>query len=220
VNTDRRAVAIVGAAWLVGAVPFSQIVARWKRGVDLRTVGSGTVSGTALHEVAGFGPLAGAGVFEVAKGAVGPALARGRPLVAAAAAGAAVAGHNWSPFLGGAGGRGISPAVGALLVDAPAGAGLLLGGMVVGRLLGETALGSFAADLVLVPVVARVHGRRAGLVAGAVLVPMVVKRLAGNRPPPRMGRWRVLGYRLLLDRDERGRARHSGGHWESAVATA
>jgi len=193
---------VVGAGWLAGAVPFSQVAARVTRGVDLRDVGNGTVSGTALHEVAGFGPLAVAGVFEVGKGAVGPLLAGERKRLAALAGGVAVAGHDWSPLLGGAGGRGISPAVGALLVQAPAGAALLLGGMAVGKLLGETAVGSLVVDVVLVPVVAKVHGRDAGWAAAAVLAPMIVKRLAGNRPPPREGRARVLLHRLLFDRDD------------------
>ena len=63
--------------------------------VDLRDVGTGTVSGTALYHVAGFGPLALAGVCDVAKGAVGPLLAGSdRPELAAVAGGVAVAGHN------------------------------------------------------------------------------------------------------------------------------
>src|SRR2546422_10651684 len=110
----RRAAA-VPAAYLAGSVPFSNIMARRTRGVDLREVGSGTVSGTSLYRVAGFGPLALAGVLEIAKGAVGPALAgRDRPVLAAAAAGARGAGHAWLLFLQGAGGRGIPPARGAV----------------------------------------------------------------------------------------------------------
>lgn len=196
--------AVTALAWLAGSVPFSQIAAKVTADTDLRTIGTGTVSGTALHEVAGFGPLAVAGVCELAKGAFGPALAgRDRPMVAAIAAGAAVAGHDWSPFLQGAGGRGISPAAGALLVVAPAGTAVLLGGMAAGRLLGETALGSLAADVLLVPVVARVHGRAAAWAAAAVLVPMIVKRIAGNRRPSGPDRWRTIVNRLLYDRDER-----------------
>src|SRR5436190_710092 len=76
-----------------------------------------------------------------------------RPARQAAASGAAVAGHNWSPFLGGAGGRGITAAIGAMGATAPAGSAVLLGGMTLGRIGGETAIGSLAADLLLVPVV-------------------------------------------------------------------
>ena len=198
----RHPVVVLVAAFLAGAVPFSNLVARRRRGVDLRKVGSGTVSGTSLYEVAGFGSLALAGVCDVAKGAVGPLLAgRSRPRLQALAAGAAVAGHNWSPFLRGAGGRGISPALGALAASAPAGTVMLLGGMVGGRFAGETAIGSLCADVALVPIVRRVHGREGAWAGAAVLAPMMAKRLAGNAAVPRRHPWRVYLTRLLLDRD-------------------
>ncbi|MGH9105303.1 MAG: glycerol-3-phosphate acyltransferase [Acidimicrobiales bacterium] len=199
----RRTVLAVAAGFAAGAVPVSNLMARWRAGVDLRTVGTGTVSGTALSQVAGTGPLVVAGLFELAKGALGPALAGpSHPLAAALAGGAAVAGHDWSPALGGAGGRGISPAMGALLVSAPTGSLVLLAGLAGGRLAGETALGSIVADVVLVPVVARAHGRPGLLAACAVLAPMLLKRLTGNGPPSRPGR-AVYMYRLLFDRETR-----------------
>ncbi|MGH9113334.1 MAG: hypothetical protein ACRDZN_13730, partial [Acidimicrobiales bacterium] len=58
------AATVLGLAWLAGSIPFSNLAARARVGVDLREVGGGTVSGTALHEVAGFGPLAVAGVCD------------------------------------------------------------------------------------------------------------------------------------------------------------
>ncbi len=149
---------VVGLAFLAGAVPFTNIAARRLRGVDLRDVGTGTVSGTSLYRVAGFVPLAVAGVADILKGAVGPAVAGDRPGLAAAAAGAAVAGHNWSPFLAGSGGRGLSPAIGALAVGNWPGSVLLLAGMTGGRLAGETALGCLAADVALVPMLRRTRG--------------------------------------------------------------
>jgi glycerol-3-phosphate acyltransferase PlsY len=206
-------VAAVVVGFVAGAVPFSNLMARWRAGVDLRSVGTGTVSGTGLQHVAGTGPLVVTGLFEVAKGAVGPVLAgRAHPAAAALAGAIAVAGHNWSPWLRGAGGRGISPAMGALLVSAPAGSLVLLAGLAIGRLAGETALGSLAADAVLVPIVSRAHGRPAGRAAAAVLVPMLVKRIVGNAPPAMPG-LTTYAYRLLLDRDTRenhGRAAVGG----------
>ena len=200
-----RTAAAVAVGFGAGAIPFSNIGARLLAGVDLRAVGNGTVSGSGLYEVAGKGPLIAVGLLELTKGAVGPALAgRSHPGAAAAAGAAAVAGHNWSPYIGGAGGRGIAPAMGALLVSAPAGAGVLLAGLAVGKLVGETALGSFVADALLVPVSAVAHGRAGRLAASAVLVPIVVKRLMGNGPPTRPGP-SVYIYRLLFDRDTRGK---------------
>lgn len=193
---------MLAAAYLAGAIPFSNLMAKRRRGVDLREFGTGTVSGTSLYQVAGFGALALAGICDIAKGAVGPALAgRDRPRLQAAACAAAVAGHNWSPFLGGAGGRGISPAIGALGAAAPAGSAILLGGMTVGRLSGETAIGSLAADVVLVPVLARTDGRRGALAATGVVTTMIVKRLAGNAPVPTEDRARTYLNRLVFDRD-------------------
>jgi glycerol-3-phosphate acyltransferase PlsY len=199
----RRTGPVLAAAYLTGAIPFSNLMARRRKGVDLRTVGSGTVSGTSLYDVAGFGALALAGICDVAKGSVGPLLAgRDRPGLQAAACGAAVAGHNWSPFLRGAGGRGISPAIGALAAAAPAGAVALLAGMTVGRLAGETAVGSIVADAVLVPLLTRTDGERGRLAGAAVVAVMVAKRLAGNAPPQPGNRWRTYVNRLVLDRDE------------------
>ena len=206
----------VPLGFAAAAVPFANIAARIFRGVDLRNVGTGTVSGTGLYEVAGFGPLAIAGVFEVAKGALGPLLAgRDHPRVAALAAGAAVAGHNWSPLLGGAGGRGLSPAIGALGVVAPSGAVVLLGGMAAGRLAGQTAVGSLIADVAMVPAVRRWHGPDAAWAAFAVVTPMLVKRLAGNESP-RPTSAAVYAWRILFDRDSRY-AEHVGRPVRSEV---
>lgn len=196
--------AVVIAAWLAGSVPFSNVAARLVARRDLRQVGNGTVSGTALYEIAGFGPLAVAGVCDVAKGAVGPLLAgRDRPVVGAVAATAGVAGHNWSPWLGGAGGRGISVALGAFLPLAWPGTLVLAVGLAAGRLTRRTGLGSFLAALALAPVLARTHGR-AGAVAGAgVAGTMFAKRVAGNHRPS--GPWlRTALHRLVFDHDPGG----------------
>ena len=87
---------MLAASFLAGSIPFANLAARRLRGVDLRTTGSGTVSGTSLYRVAGFGPLAVVGCLELAKGAVGPLLAGSRrPGLGAGATGLAVTGHNW-----------------------------------------------------------------------------------------------------------------------------
>jgi acyl phosphate:glycerol-3-phosphate acyltransferase len=199
-----QAAAILVVAFVAGAIPFSYLAARRTHGVDLRQGGTGTVSGSALYRVAGFGPLAAAGVLDVAKGAAGPGLAAlaGRPALAAIAGGVAVVGHNWSPFLRGAGGRGISPALGALLVVAWPGAVLLLAGMILGKFIHETALGALIAQIALTPVLAVTHGAVGALAGVVIAVPMIVKRVVGNsRPAPPRGQTYLT--RLLYDRDER-----------------
>lgn len=187
----------------VAAIPFSGVLARFLRGVDLRATGSGTVSGTGLYRVAGFGPLVVGGVLDVAKGSVGTLLAgRDRPALQALAAGAAVAGHNWSPFLGGAGGRGLSPALGALLLPAPEGSAVLLAGLAIGKLAGATSVGALVADGLLIPLLCRTRGSRGALLGTAVVVPMLAKRVLGNQPPRDPNRLRIYASRLVFDQDE------------------
>jgi glycerol-3-phosphate acyltransferase PlsY len=191
---------VLGAAYLAGAIPFSNIAARRTRGVDLREVGTGTVSGTSLYKVAGFLPLAVAGVFEVAKGALGPALAGDRPLLAAVAGGVAVVGHDWSPFLRGAGGRGVAPTLGALLVNAWPGALIVGVAMLVGWATKQTGLGTFIGMVALVPVLGALYGANGAVAGAAVAAPMFVKRLMGNAPPADGGSPAYMT-RLVFDRD-------------------
>lgn len=192
---------VLVVAFVVGAVPSSNLIARRVKRVDLRRVGTGTVSGTALYREAGFGPLVAAGLTDIAKGAVGPLLAgRQRPALAAAAGGAGVAGHNWSPFLGGAGGRGLSPAMGALLVVDWTGTVMLLAGLAAGRLARHTGLGAFAAQLAVLLVLTARRGPHGALAAAAIVAPMLGKRMLGNAPPPRRRPADYL-HRLLYDSD-------------------
>jgi glycerol-3-phosphate acyltransferase PlsY len=188
-------------AFVVGAIPFSNLVATRTRGIDLRATGTGTVSGTALYRVAGFRWLVVSGILDVAKGTVGPLLAgAGRPTLAAIAGGVAVSGHNWSPFLRGHGGRGVGPAIGALLVNAWLGVVVLLGCMVAARAFRHTGLGGFVGEVLLTPVLAVTNGPVGALAGGAVGIPMLVKRVIGNARPIDRG-WRVYAHRLFYDHD-------------------
>ncbi|HZD78762.1 MAG TPA: glycerol-3-phosphate acyltransferase [Actinomycetota bacterium] len=195
--------AVLALSYLCGAIPFSNLVAHRLRHVDLRSVGTGTVSGSGLYRIAGFGPLALAGTLDVAKGAVGPLLAgRERPLIAGLAGGAAVAGHDWSPFLRGAGGRGLSTALGALLVNGWEGVVVLSVGLAGGKLAKRTSIGCFIAYLALVPVLRATRGPSGMVAGGSVVVPLLVKRVLGNRPAVGARRWRIYLNRLVLDQDQ------------------
>jgi glycerol-3-phosphate acyltransferase PlsY len=167
------------------------------------------VSGTGLYAVAGFRPLAVAGSLDVAKGMLGPILAgRDRPVLGALATGLAITGHNWSPALAGAGGRGISPALGSMLVSAPEGALILGAGLGAGRLVHQSGLGTALALLALIPVLGYRRGRTGVVLAASVALPMLIKRVLGNQPPrgPHLGRTIVT--RVLFDQDPDPRHLH------------
>ena len=197
-----KEILVLATALLCGSVPFTYLAAKAVAKTDLRQVGSGTVSGTALFQVAGFGPLVVAGIGDVAKAAPPLLAANGAPLLSALALGLAVAGHNWSPFLGWHGGRGLSPALGGLLIIAWPGAVCLLAALAVGRLLRQTGLVTFAALLGLPWLLLATHGSHACLAGGLVLAAILLKRIAGNAPPPPdQPRLRVLAHRLIFDND-------------------
>ena len=200
------AVGILLLAFLVGSVPTSNLFARASRGVDLREVGSGTVSGTSLYRVAGFLPLAAAGMLDIGKGALGPAARRHRPPGAGRLRGRCRRGRPQLVAVPrGAGGRGLAPALGALLVNAWPGAVLLLVGMTVGRLVApDRTRRRCVAELALVPLLAFTDGRDGALAGAAIAVPMLVKRVLGNaRPAVASGPSlrRAYLHRFLFDHD-------------------
>jgi acyl phosphate:glycerol-3-phosphate acyltransferase len=202
----------LGGALLIGSIPVANIISRATTGQDLRQVGTGTMSSSNLYQVGGIGPFAAACLLDIGKGAIAAALVRYRsPAVAAAAAGLAVAGHNWSLFQAGAGGRGVPPSTGVLLVAAPPGAALVTGAIAVGYMTGDTAPTCFAAQLLLAPVLAACRGWEGASLGLAMVVPMLVKRLISNRPLGPSPLRQTYLTRLVYDRDMRSRRRE--GQW-------
>jgi glycerol-3-phosphate acyltransferase PlsY len=202
----------LGGALLLGSIPVSNIISRVTAGQDLRDVGTGTVSPSNLYRVAGIRPFTVACLLDLGKGGISAALVRHRhPALVAAAAGLAVTGHNWSLFQAWAGGRGLLPATGILLVAAPPGAALIVGGIAGGYVADDNALVCFGAQLLLVPVLAAVRGREGALLGLAMVVPMLVKRLLGNRPLTPQQLRQTYVTRLIYDRDARAERRE--GRW-------
>lgn len=107
--------------YLIGSLPIGYLCGRLK-GIDVRTIGSGRTGGTNVYRALGAKLGLVTGVLDFAKGAVSVLLVRsllGDEAAAALAGAAAVAGHNWSLFLGFKGGAGGSTAAGALLALNP-----------------------------------------------------------------------------------------------------
>src|SRR3989442_13440825 len=71
-----RLIALLGAAYLVGAIPFSFLVARWFGVADVRRVGSGNVGATNVMRAAGKAAGLLAFALDAAKGAAAAFLAR------------------------------------------------------------------------------------------------------------------------------------------------
>lgn len=116
-------IALLAAAlsYLLGSVPAAAWVAR-SRGVDIRQVGSGNSGATNVLRSLGKGPALAVAVFDILKGALAVLIGRwlGLPEPWAALCGVmAVLGHNFSPFLGFRGGKGVATSFGVVGIINP-----------------------------------------------------------------------------------------------------
>lgn len=206
---------LAAAGYLWGSVPTAYLVARLGRGVDIRRFGTGNVGASNVTEL--MGPWAGTLVAlldALGKGALPVYLAGllgAGPLGQVLLALGLVAGHNWSLFLGGTGGRGIAVTSGVMLgMGTWWELGLLVAvGVGVGKfLLRRFALGILV-SLAGLPVLSLLRVLQGGEPAVwppfflALLLLVVLKRLHANGVPPPPGRplREVLRNRLLHDRD-------------------
>ena len=204
------ALLIIGA-YLLGAVPTAYLVARYRKGIDIRDYGSGNVGAENVFSHVGKWTGFFLGTFDcLAKGALPVVLARVLDQsvgVQAAAGVAAVAGHNWSPYIGFTGGRGIATVIGVVFGLTMWKEILVLGIFLsVGSrlILRETALVTFFSMLAL-PALAFLFGQPdeivyMTLVTGTLLM---LKRLTANweRPAGEYTLAQVMVNRVLWDRD-------------------
>jgi glycerol-3-phosphate acyltransferase PlsY len=118
-----KIIAAIIIGYLLGAIPFAYIIARAKKGIDIRDKGSRNVGALAAWRETGpaFGIIA--LCADVGKGVLTIYAARwlGLDIIWICAAGfAAVVGHNWPVFLKFHGGKGASTIMGVLLALMPA----------------------------------------------------------------------------------------------------
>ena len=110
-------------SYVSGGVPTGFLLARWQRGIDIRRHGSGNPGAANVYRVVG--PAAGLATLalDAAKG-FAPVFfalrfAPQSPWLAAACGGAAIVGHDWSPFLGFSGGKGVATTAGVFAALCP-----------------------------------------------------------------------------------------------------
>ena len=207
---------LVGA-YLVGSIPTAYIVARWRRGIDIRQYGSGNVGASNIVRLSARWLALVVIIVDLGKGMlmVWAAQAAGLALAQQVAVGlAAIIGHNWPVFLRFSGGRGILTTLGvafslplvngplvpwAFIIALALAAALIFGlrNLPLGTVISVAAL-PLVSWLVNEPLMLN-------LAYLAVFLLVVIRRLTAPRTPlaDSVSTGELIVNRLLLDRDIR-----------------
>lgn len=116
------AMALVLAAYIMGAIPVGYLVARSRKGIDIRRYGSGSTGTTNVMRVLGWKWSAAVFLADLGKSVLPVLVARwltGDAWIESAAGVAVIVGHCWSVFSGWSGGKGSTSSFAALLVIQP-----------------------------------------------------------------------------------------------------
>lgn len=182
---DAVSLALIGAAYLLGSVPFGLLLARLLGGVDVRRAGSGNIGATNVARTAGRAAGILTLVLDLAKGAAAPALALyvlQLPLWVGLLAGlAAILGHVFPLYLRFRGGKGVATAAGVFLAVTPLATAVAFGVFLLAfGIVRIVSVGSLAAAVTLVAATWSLDGRTPVVAVAAAVAVLVVLRHAGN----------------------------------------
>lgn len=210
-------VALLVGAYLVGSIPVGFLVARWRRGIDIRQYGTGNVGASNtfrnVGRWVGVG-VAGANILQSMLPTL-LALALGYSRVAAGTIGLAAAiGYAWPVFLRFSGGRAVAATGGVIITLWPIPSIALSLFFIAGMLVKRNPLSMFVGFGALpIYLWASRQPLDEAILAAVLYVFMMGRRLVGLRGDLRGAEhpWRVALNRLVNDRrpgqTERGRHR-------------
>jgi glycerol-3-phosphate acyltransferase PlsY len=165
------------AAYLLGSIPFSYLVARKWGIADVRAIGSGNVGATNVMRAAGKTAGTLAFLLDSLKGAAAAYFALrfdpSGPLAPLAAA-AAVLGHMYPIWLGFKGGKGVATGAGAFLPLAPLATAAALGAFAVTALVTRYVSLASLVGTVTLALVAFATGARPAVTASAAAMALVI----------------------------------------------
>jgi glycerol-3-phosphate acyltransferase PlsY len=206
------------AAYLVGSIPAAYLVARWRRGVDIRKHGSGNVGAANTLTVVGKRWSVAVTIFDIGKGALMVWFAQllDFNIASQATVGiAAIIGHDWPVFLRFQGGRGVFTSLGVVAILNPwLGLIALVYPYLFFVLFKQVALGVSTVLFILPITSALAHeplGIKEPLTITLAMVAIVVVMSARRLTAPRSSiskdvpLYELIIYRMLFDRDIKDR---------------
>ena len=208
---------LITAAYLLGSVPSAYLVAKWRRGIDIRQYGSGNVGASNVLAVVSKRWSIAVTIFDIGKGAlmVWAAQLLGFGIAQQVTVGVAtIIGHNWPVFLHFRGGRGIFTSLGVITMLSPK---LGLIALVFTYLFAPFRLVPLGVTLALItiPILSWVFGQQLGIKEPlpitlgflAILLIALFRRLSVPRSPisASVSTGELIINRLLFDRDIKDR---------------
>ena len=174
--------------YLLGSLPSGFLAGKWCKGIDLRTIGSGSTGATNVLRNVGKGPALVVFLVDVTKGAaavlIASALTQNNPLndwIQVLAGLTALAGHIWPVWLGFKGGKAVATGLGLFLGLAwPVGLACFGMFMAVFSLSRIVSLASVVAALSLPLLMAAGSGSNANLVVALMAMGLVLWRHRSN----------------------------------------
>lgn len=122
-------VLFVVIAYLFGGIPSGYLIVKKVKGIDIRTVGSGNIGSTNVKRVLGAKYSILTLICDIVKGAVPMLiiyvilskinLSIDKELIVSICAVVAILGHNYTPYLGFHGGKGVNTTIGVFLILSP-----------------------------------------------------------------------------------------------------
>ena len=140
--------------YILGSIPSAYIMARLRKGVDIRQVGGGNVGATNVFRHVGIWEGIVVGIADVAKGVAAILVARALSASEFLLLGAgfcALLGHNFPAFLGFRGGKGSATTMGIFLLLAPKEMGIAFGIMTLAFLISHNVAFAIGIGFVFIP---------------------------------------------------------------------
>jgi glycerol-3-phosphate acyltransferase PlsY len=149
-----RIAALVLFSYLAGSIPTGYLIVKRLYGYDIRTRGSGNPGTANVYRNAGALPGAITLFFDALKGFLpvylGLRLYPGHRDLAIALGAAAIIGHNWTPFLGFKGGKGVATSAGVFTALLPLPMLITAGAFLLAvKISGHISVGSMTGAIVL-----------------------------------------------------------------------
>jgi len=183
------------ASFLLGSIPFGLLLG-WTKGVDVRKVGSGNVGAMNVGRTLGWWAFVVVFLLDLLKGFL-PILLTGHYLIRGDAAGqvspttadlvwlgiglCAILGHNYSPFVGFKGGKGVSTSLGVTLGIYP-----------------DFTIPALSSFICWVAGIGLTRMSSVGSMAGGILFPVFYLYFSSDNPRPLKDRWPFAVFTLLV----------------------